>query len=305
MSEKDNTSGGKNYNKVATEVAKQTVQEAPTRAIDKLVGQFILKPCKKTWLEQIDPKHDGAYLFSNTKIYLAPERDISTGLVRTGLTNEQARELEREMGLREMDLSPYSSFWNDFKNYPKIPQEGLVLDLTRSAKEKLMYLFCLEHTKVAKSWADAMENPFAEVVMTNKEIEAEKGSKDLKLKIDAMVRLKGLSINEQMEFLTIYQEGKFKVKKDSTPDFIFDTIGKVAETDPQGFIDLLNNPYYKEMAFVKECEFKGIIRKSGTIYYSLGGDKIGSSFFQVVENLQKPEYNELKISLKAKLDALR
>ena len=276
--------------------------ETTKRAIDKYTGTFLLKPCKSTWLAQIDPKHSGAYLFENTEDWAAPERHPETGLVKTGLTDQEARELEEEMGLAKMTLSPYNKdFWGNFKNYPKVKSTGVILNLDASAMDKLRYCYLMVNSRVAKGYADAPENPRADLVLTSTEKEAKVESSKMKVKVEAIKKLSEMTMQDQIDFLKVYQEGKFKVSKSATADFVFGTIGKIADENPQEFIDTVDNPWFKTMSFLQDCVLAGLIRKTGAIYSVVGGDKIGSSFLDTVEKLNTPEYNEVKISLKAKL----
>jgi len=40
----------------------------------------------------------------------------------------------------------------------------------------------------------------------------------------------------------------------------------------------------------------------GATYITLGGDIVGNSFEEAIFNLQKPEFNSVKVSLLAKLE---
>lgn len=288
-----------------SEVKVQETLKKELRAIDKYKGKFIIKICKSTWLEQIDPKHDGTHLFSEAKHFVPPDRHKDTGLIVTGLTEQEQKDLEIEMGFKPMDLSPYSPTWGNYKLYPQIPQSGLELDLERSALDKLRYLYLRVKSNVALSNTEALENPLAEYIMTSAEKEAKSESKKIKIKLDAMKRLSEMTFNEQMDFLKVYKEGKFKVTKSSTPDFILSIIGRVADEDPVGFLETADNPDFKTLVFVQDAILGGHIRKSGPKYFIPGGDLIGNTLLDVVYNLQKPEYNEVKISIKAKMDAVK
>ena len=300
--EKDNT---KKVPDVQIESVVPKAEKVSGRAIDKYQGVYILKPCKKTWIEQLDKKHDGAYLFSEAAITLSPERDKDTGVIKTGLSTQEQAELEAEMGLKPMELSPYSKFWNDFKMYPKVSQGGLTLDLNRSAADKMKYLFCKVNSKVALSSLDVLENPRAEVLMTSVEKEAQVDSSKIRTKLEAMKKLAQMNISDQIDFLRVYNEGRYKVSNSATPDFIMSTIGKVADEESEKFLDLIGNPDYKTMLLIQEAISVGAIKKSGVKYFASGGDLIGNGLADCIANLSKPEYNEVKISIKAKIDAIK
>lgn len=294
--------GEKTVQKEAT-IEKRITVESKTPHTDKYQGVYIIKSCKESWLKQINPKHDGLYIFEGAFNYLSPERDKDTGLVKTGLTDEEARELEAVMGLKLMELSPYSTFWANFKIYARIDKSGLKLDLTRSALDKIKYCYLKVHSKVALSSIEALDEPRKEYVMTSVDIEAKIDSKKMRIKVDAVKRLTEMTLEDQIEFLQVFEEGRNKVSKSATADFIFSRIGDIVDTKPDKFLELVNNPDYKSLLFLQQCLSIGAIRKSGTNYFIAGGESIGKSQMDTVQNLQKPEYNEVKISLKAKIDA--
>lgn len=292
--------------KVKLETKTEVKQESKPvgRAIDKYKGEYLFRPIKKTWLANIDPKHDGATVFDRAVHLVSPQRDKNTGLVITGMTDQEARELEQDMGLKPQELSPYNfNFWADFRKHVRVPKEGIKLNLDRSALEKMQFLYLKASQNVAPSYADAENNPFAEYVLTNMETESKIHANELNVKMDAFIRLKKMTFEEQFNFLAVYEEGRFKVSKGSSPDLIHSTIGKIVDREPQKFLDLIDNSNYKEMILLADCLQAGLVKKQGTNYYILGGDKLGFTYLDAINNLQKPEYNEVKISLLAKLEA--
>lgn len=282
-----------------------TVQSVtmPSNPLDSFKGTFMIKPCKKTWLEQINTKHDGLILFEGAISTIAPERDKDTGIIKTGLTDQEARALEIEMDLGLMKLSPYSDFWSNFKIYTKVTKDGVKLDLNRSAIDKLKYAYLKVHSKVALSSADALENPRAEYILTNTEKEAKIDSKKIKTKLDAMKALGEMTLQEQSDFLKVYEEGKYKLGKSATADAILAKTGEIVDKFPDKFLEIITAPDYKAALFLQECMSIGAIRKSGAAYYISGGEVLGKSYQDALNNLQKPEYQEVQLSLKAKISA--
>ncbi len=65
---------------------------------------------------------------------------------------------------------------------------------------------------------------------------------------------------------------------------------------------LMDNPDFKTMVFIQDCLSIGAVKRTGPKYYVNGGDLIGHSFLDAIANLQNPEYNEVKLSLKTKLE---
>jgi hypothetical protein len=279
-------------------------EPSKVKAIDRLKGVFTIRPVKTTWLKSIDPKHDGAVVLSKANHWLSPERDNRPpGLIKTGLTDQMARELEVEMGLKPMELSPYSKWWDiNFKIYPRIPKEGLELNLDANATNKLIYCYAKVMSKVALSESDAAENPLVDYVLTSKEVEADYSNKKAEIKTKAVQRYAEMSLNEQMDFLKVFDEGRSRVTKSASPNFITSTIFKIVDERPEDFIELVENPDFKTMVFIQDCVAIGALKKEGPKYRINGGDIIGNSLLDTINNLQKPEYNEAKLSLKTKLD---
>lgn len=273
------------------------------RAIDEIKGKWILKPTKRTWLANIDPQHDGAVMFSRTFASVSPERDGATGLIKTGLTEQQARELEREMNLAQGTLSQYNKqYWGSHTLNISVPSEGVVLDCDRSALDKLRFCFLKVCSKVANNVVEAMENPLYEYVLTSEEAENKTDSEKFLIKKNAYKKLETLNLETQMDFLLVYKQNKYKVTKTSTVDFIAAAIGKVLEEDPKGFLELIEDVNFKDYVFIRKCLSGGLLRQNGPTYVTLGGDVLGNSLEQAVYNLRTPEYNHIKISLLAKLD---
>lgn len=276
----------------------------PQKVTAKLTGKYIIKPTEFTWLRAQDPKHDGALIFSKAEHWLSPERD-ALGIIVTGMTKDQQRELELEMNLKVDELSPYSKWWGtNFKIYPRIPREGLELDLDRSAIDKLRYLYMMASSKVAKSETDAANNSMYKYVLTSKEIEARVSNKKFEVKTKAFRRFSEMSLSEQMDFLKVYETGKYRLTKSASPEFINSTVGRIVDEDPEQFLSICANPDFKNMVFLQDCLTIGAVRKSGSTYYVTGGDKIGGSFLDTISNLEKPEYNEVKVGLLAKINAV-
>lgn len=290
--------------KVKLEAVKENRVAESGNPLSKYTGTYLFKPIRKTWLANMDPKHDGAVVFEKAVHYVSPERDAQTGLIKTGISDAEARQLESMMGLKPMEMSPYNSaFWGDFKNHVKTTKEGVTIIPQRSAKDMFQYLYLKASKKVAMSFTDAENDPLCEYVLTSTEVEAKEVSNNFKVKMVAMQKLGKMTFEEQMNFLKVWEEGKNKVTVSSSPDFVLSSIGKVVEANPTGFIELLENPNYTTMVLVQDAVQAGLIKKIGTSHMLLGGDRIGFTYLDTINNLQKDEFQEVKISLLAKLNA--
>lgn len=291
----------------------KAIEEVVERAIDAIVGVYVVKPVRKTYLSQYAKDHNGAIMFDKAVYSYAVERDPNTGLVVTGLTDREARELEEAMGYKQGALSPYnfkvphkdsSDFsWATFSI--KIPKEGLVINAGNSAKEKLMTKVLSAGSRVACSTAELKSDPSRyELLMTSSEDEA-KIVKDIQsLKKRAYAKFSEMSISDMMEFLSVYSEGKNKVSKDATPDFIEAEVGKIVDGEPSKFLETVESSYYKEYIFLFKCVNAQLVYKQGTKYIlSDGGDVLGNSLLDAIRNLKSDDYQSTKIGLISKLES--
>ena len=285
------------------------------RKIDEVTGVYILKPVNTTYLSVLDKNHDGSTLFSRAVVDFTPHRSANTGLIITGLSKEEAAELETALGYEAGSFNPYNYqdaqlkkkqgkfCWSNY--YIHIPKEGIVLDTDASDKAKLDYKLLLAHPKTAKSMAEVAMDPFAQFVLYSKEGEAkvEKSKGDVKKK--AYKKWDTLTLNEMYEFLNVYKEGKHRVSKDSTVEVINAEVGKIVEREPEKFLETVESPMYKDMVFLFNCVAVKAILKQGPKYILQGGDLLGNNFLEAVANLGTDDYNGVKVSLMNKLEAVK
>jgi hypothetical protein len=282
----------------------ETVQMSQT-ALSKITGKYFVKPCRKTWLHGLNPNHDGATLFSNTQIWIVPERVASNpDVVNTGLTKEEQVEFEQEMNLQPGSLSPYNkAWWSKMTNIIKVPKEGLELDCDNNVKHKLWYKLLMNNSKVAKSKEDLTFNSFADVVITSKEQEAKVDTQKFKMKSRAFEKYATMSQADKINFLKVYDDGKYKVNNSSKPDLIESALGAIVDEKPAEFLATFDEPFYKDYILFEDLVSANIINRKGGRYFVNGGVEIGASKAQVVSNLRSDDYQDLKISLIAKLEA--
>jgi hypothetical protein len=289
------------------------MESVKEKAIDKITGIYLVKPVRSTYLSQYDKNHNGAVMFDRAVFSYAVERDPSTGLVVTGLTDQEARELELEMGYKVGSLSPYNFkipakdsgdfSWGTYSI--KIPKEGLVINADNSAKEKLMLKVLMAGSRVATSTLELSLKPsIYELLLTSTEDEAKIVKQQQSLKKKAYAKFATMSLEDMIDFLSVYDEGKHKVSKSATTDFIEAEVGKIVDKEPEKFLDTVESDYYKTMIFLFKCLNAQLVYKQGSKYLlAAGGDIIGNTLLEAVLNLQSEDYQGIKISLISKLES--
>ncbi len=299
-------------------VIETEVMDLPTknmRAIDNITGVYIIKPIKKTYLSDLDKNHNGAVMFDRAVYSYAAERDAKTNLVITGLTEIEAREFEESMGYKTGSLSPYNMkivdrdsgefSWANF--FIKIPKEGLVIDASRSDKDKLYLKVLQAGSRVAKSTfdlANGVNAVYYELVLTSVEEEAKVTKRIQNIKKNAYAEASKMSINDWIDFLAAFEEGRYKVSKDHSTDVIEAKLFEIVDKQPEKFLNTLADPYYKTQVFLYKCVAAQLVYKQGSKFVlANGGDIIGNTLQETLSNLQSEDYNQVKISLLAKLES--
>tara|TARA_R110002012_G_scaffold100312_1_gene238942 strand:+ start:10385 stop:11263 length:879 start_codon:yes stop_codon:yes gene_type:complete len=257
-------------------------------------NKVTLKPIKKHgWLPE---DHDGSIRYSRCFERLTVQSQRGTGILNTGLTEEDERRLENKMNMNSGTLSRYNTdYWNKF--YIDVPSNGKELD-TKNPKDELTYLVLKAHQRVANSELERFDSPFAEYIMTSVEQEAKVENKKSKLKRKAYKRFSNMSTTEMANVLKVM--GK-RAGADASVDFIEAQLDKIVTDNPRGFLETVDDPTFELRAFIDDCLKERVLVKNGTKYTLPGGDVVGFTLEQAIEYLQNPDNQEVYIDLKGKL----
>ena len=283
-----------------TAKATESIPEAKPVAVKKesvvnnTPDKVTLKPIKKNgWLPE---DHDGAIRYSKCFERLTVQATRGTGVLQTGLTEEDERRLEKKMNMSTGTLSRYNKdYWTMFR--VDVPKEGQILDLA-FPEDELKYLVLKAHQRVANSEMERFDSPFAEYVMTSEEQEAKVVNKKSKLKRKAYKVFSAMSTTEMKDVLKVL--GK-RAGDDSSVDFVESQLDKIVTDDPQNFLNTVEDPTFTMRAFIDDCISSRVLVKNGTKYQLPGGDVVGYALEQTIEYLQNPSNQEVYLDLKGKM----
>jgi hypothetical protein len=280
----------------ATEITTEAKPVAVKKesVINKAPDKVTLKPIKKNgWLPE---DHDGAIRYSKCFERLTVQATRGTGVLNTGLTEEDERRLEKKMNMSTGTLSRYNKdYWTMFR--VDVAKEGTILDLA-FPEDELKYLVLKAHQRVANSEMERFDSPFAEYVMTSEEQEAKVENKKSKLKRKAYKVFSNMSTTEMKDVLKVM--GK-RAGDDSSVDFVESQLDKIVTDDPQNFLTTVEDPTFTMRAFIDDCIASRVLVKNGTKYQLPGGDVVGYALEQTIEYLQNPSNQEVYLDLKGKL----
>lgn len=281
------------------------VDVTPKDPLSLITGKYTVKPCRKSWLHGINPNHDGSTIFSGAQIWISAERPRNNpDIIITGLSLPEQLAFEQAMGMQAGTLSPYNKvWWAKHSNAIKIPKDGLQLDCDNSIKDKLFLRILQANSRVANSLEDLAVNSVADVVITSDEQEAKIDSDKFFIKAKAFAKYNALSQSDKINFLKVYNNGEMKVNNSTKPDLIDQAIGKIVDTKPELFLSTFDNMFFKDFILLEDLLTSSIVVRKAGRYFINGGVELGLTKEEVVSKLRSDEFQELKISLIAKLEA--
>ena len=279
---------------VKQEAAPEVVETAPVKRESVRKDKVTLKPIKKHgWLPD---DHDGSLRYSKCFERLTVQATKGSGVLNTGLTEEDEVRLENKMNMSPGTLSRYNiDYWTMFK--VDVSKEGTILDLA-FPEDELKYMVLKAHQRVANSEMERFDSPFAEYVMTSEEQEAKVVNKKSKLKRKAYKVFSNMSTTEMKDVLKVM--GK-RAGDDASVDFVESQLDKIVTDNPQEFITTVEDPTFAMRAFIDDCIASRVLVKNGTKYQLPGGDVVGYTLEQTIEYLKNPDNQEVYLDLKGKL----
>lgn len=235
----------------------------------------------------------GIAKYKNCKDYISTYWTRS-GNRYTGLTPEDARRLEKEMGYEEGHLSPQSGFWKTYAIGLDARDKVLY---TERPEDELAYLFLKGHKRVANGINNL--KPTRDYVLVNKEIEAEEANKRNKAKREAFSEFNKMSIEEMRKCLRLYGHKTDNISNELVESSLFDLI----ENDPDKFFLIWVNNKVRDTQYIIEAAIsKNVIRKSKNIYY-YGTDIIGRSLEDAIASLNDKKNQDIKMTILQEIES--
>ena len=215
-----------------------------------------------------------------------------SGNIYTGLTNEDARRLEKALGKEEGELNPNSDFWTTFA--VRIGAKDLILNTDRPMDE-LQYLFLKNHKRVAVGLSNI--DPSKDYVMINSDAEAEQQNKANKTKREAYRELDKMSIEDMRKCLRLYG-----MKSDTMSNELVEAkLTEQIEKSPEKFMLKWVNNADKDINYlIEEAIAKNIIRRNRSQYF-FGTDMIGNGLDDAIAYLKDKKNQEIMLAIKQEI----
>lgn len=229
----------------------------------------------------------GLVKYKNCFDYIAPYFTRS-GSIYTGLTPEDEKKFEKELGYAEGTLAKSSPFWQTFT--VKIGSRSMILD-DQFPRQEMIIKFLSGHKRVATSLDKLTAGK--DYLLINRQAEAIEQNKINKLRRDAIKQFDKLTLDEMRKCLRL-----FGVKSDNlSNELVESTLFNLVDKQPKKFFEKWVDNKSKETEFlIEEAIAKGIIRKDRTQYY-YGSEMLADSLESCIAYLDAKKNQDLKLSI--------
>jgi len=184
----------------------------------------------------------------------------SKGGYQTGLTKQETSELEKELGLREGDLSPYSEYWKEYA--VTITNKDLILDMD-NARDRLDLAVLKQDIRVANSINEKHKWPKAEYIIFDAEEDAREENDKITEEARAISDFVGLTPNEQRNYLKLLGKSVGSMSDAVVKNALF----KIAKNEPDKFNRITDTPNYKTKVLLYDLISGGIVKMKGGHYF--------------------------------------
>ena len=274
-------------------------------AEDYLINKVIeVKPIlrESNWLGK---GHDGEFMFTGTEFSTQlPISRVSGQFVQI-MDKEEQRAFEKELALKEGDLSFYnrqSLFWQNFR--VKLSKEGKTLDLSKPY-DYIAYKVLKVDRRVAHSWSDRYASGEYKFALVDKDEEIKVSSSKADIKLEAYKIFAKISDKPQdmRDLLKVMTNQKTKSAK---PDFLKSEIERLIEADTKKFVDTYNDPNLKTKIFIEKALEVGALDRTPTKGYKIKGtedaDAIGDNLTETITFLQSPANSDVYLRIKSQIE---
>jgi len=269
-------------------------------------GKVTIKPVVKSTYLIPDTTHRAAFLVDGAKReYPAPV--LRSGQFANVLTDEEKEFFESpEAGLdfRTGDLSIYkreNNFWESFK--VQLSKEELTLDKSDPFQYLQYKVLLANNEEIASSLEELKSKRKAtyKYVMVDENQEASIAAKEADLEEAAWSIYSELK-HDRTRTIDILRIFNKRVSEESSDDMLRSLLKTVMKDDTREFVTIVSDSNLDMKIFISKCVSAGLLQKRGSSYRIPEGEILGDTLFSAAVYLNKPENQEILLSLQARLN---
>lgn len=234
--------------------------------------------------------------YDNCSDKWVPGLDRVTGVLRTGLTSQEERDLEEELGLETGELAKSSPFWSNYSII--IPAEGIVLD-TADPSGLLKYKILMADPTVASSLEEANRSAVAEYVITSEGQEAKSKNSKRDIIANAYAEFAKMTTVEIIDSLFMFGKDPDVTDVEVSKNIL----GELLEKDPAKFLSVVGDKMFKDKVWLIRMIKAGVVSKRGVGYgfdvpLYFGDIVLGKGLEESIAYIRDKENQNIYVGLK-------
>jgi hypothetical protein len=214
----------------------------------------------------------------------------------TGLNEKEEQHLEKQLGLKEGDLSRHSNYWKEYA--VTLTDRDLVLDLD-NPRDVLDLSILKANPRVCNSTNERDKWPKAEYEIYDAEEDAKSENAKISDEAKAIADFVTLTPAEKRNYLKLLGRGGSSSMSDT---LVTNELFKIAKNDYQAFNEITDSPNYKTRVLLYDLISEGVVKIRGG-YYIYDEVQLGQGERTACEFLDDPHNQELRITLIGKINS--
>lgn len=218
-----------------------------------------------------------------------------------GMTEKEF--FEKELGADLNPTLPQSeNFWRtDRRGRVVITKEGVTLNLNLPL-DMLKYKILLSNRMlISPSYEDRKLKATYEFMIVDESKVTSKKLEEASIKAQAYVKFAEITNSKTATVGFIKSLGR-TIPATATEEWMKNEILNIVDSNPTYFLEIVNHPQYQEKIFVQEAVEAGAIIRKGEKRYTLDNGVELGDLTDVINYITNPEYQEVRMRIKAKID---
>lgn len=271
-----------------------------------------LRPSPRAGKMIKDPAHVGWFMHEGATMKFVLPKNKRGEIINVFKSKVEQDYFEHELGVDLNPLKKKDNFWHSFSvTFQKSPitmDEGAKFDLS-DPTDNLRVRILENCANVAPSWEKRFALPSYKFALVAEDYEESKASEEA-VKQQEIWKFFGSIANnttKMREFAGVYLASNKKIKNipsDVTKEWLMKEISDIIKEDPDGYLQVVNDPHFEMKAFILNAISVAAIIKDGVNKYSLPGESTSWQLNELVDYLEqlKDNSDDLYLKIKAQIN---
>jgi hypothetical protein len=266
--------------------------------------KYVVRPIRRkgAW---VGPDHDSAFMNDGAKMGIVIPVMAGNVLVNPipEFTAEDVKLFAQELGLEDglkLNIHVPKSYWRG--RTVTIDRNGLHLDLSKIEDLVKFLVLRADTERISRTWGERFDRGTYKFALVEEGEELLDKVSNLEEKKNAYILFGKMdsSIDKMKDFLYVYYLQKKDAKKpprNATIDQLKNEIGKIIEDDMKTYLFILQDDYYTLKLLIQKANEIGALRRDRSIYSLPGSDKPIGVLEDLIEYLDDPKNQDVRMKL--------